>query len=83
MFKKYFTITLFSITLLFSSFTAQAGLLKQDTISNINDNTGLVQNKAGYDPGATVGSVIATVIKAFLALLGVIFVMLVVIAGFN
>lgn len=40
-------------------------------------------SKAGFSKNASVGSVAATIIKAFLGLLGLIFVILIIYAGFN
>ena len=78
---KYLIISL--VTVLLFSGIAKAALLSDNTLKSLNDNTTLVQEGAGYDANTTVGSVVAMVIKAFLALLGVIFVILLIVAGFN
>ncbi len=39
--------------------------------------------KAGFDTTASVGSIVALAIKAFLGLLGIIFIVLLVLAGYN
>lgn len=62
---------------------AEAGLLQGNTATQLTNNMTVVQEKAGYDPNVTVGLVVAGVIKTFLALLGVIFVVLIVVAGYN
>jgi len=81
--KKYFLSLIFASACLFLNAPVQAALLQQNTIDEINTNTGALQGSAGYDATTTVGGVVAMVIKTFLALLGVIFVLLLVIAGFN
>lgn len=78
---KYLIISL--VTVFLFSGVAKAALLSDNTLKSLNDNTTLVQEGAGYDANTTVGSVVAMVIKAFLALLGVIFVILLIVAGFN
>lgn len=60
-----------------------AGLLQQNIAAEITNNTGVVQTQAGYSDTVTVGTVVGTIIKAFLGLLGIIFVILMIIAGFN
>ncbi len=81
--KKYFLSVIFASACLFLSAPVQAALLQQNTIDEINTNTGALQVSAGYEGTTTVGEVVAMVIKTFLSLLGVIFVLLLVIAGFN
>lgn len=71
------------IVIVFGLSTAQAALLSGNALQGLNDNTSAVQESAGYDASATIGSVVAMVIKTFLSLLGVIFVVLLIIAGFN
>lgn len=60
-----------------------AGLLQQNIAGEITNNTGVVQTQAGYADNVTVGTVVGTIIKAFLGLLGIIFVILMIVAGFN
>ncbi len=80
--KKIYFILFASIALL-SVAPVQAGFLSQNVTTQITNNTSAVQTQAGYDSTTTVGAVVAGVIKAFLGLLGIIFVILVIIAGFN
>lgn len=81
-YMKKIIISLIIYASLFAS-VAQAGFLNGNAVNSINQNTGALQNSAGYDPGTTVGNVVAAFIKGFLGLLGVIFVILIVVAGFN
>ncbi len=61
----------------------QAAFLSGNASQQLQDNTNLVGNGAGYDQAMTLGGTIAVVIKAFLGLLGMIFIILILIAGFN
>lgn len=78
---------LYTLSSLFIILTAHqvhgAGLLQQNIAGEITNNTGIVQTEAGYSESVTVGTVVGTIIKAFLGLLGIIFVILMIIAGFN
>jgi len=76
-------VFIFTVVIIFLASNAQAGFLSTNVTQEITNNADVVQEKAGYDPNVTVGSVVGAVIKGFLALLGVIFVVLIVIAGFN
>ncbi len=78
---KYLGILALSFVLI--SQVAQAGLLEVNTVGEITNNTGAVQVGAGYSAGATLGSVVAVIIKGFLGVLGIIFVILMIVAGFN
>lgn len=83
---KKIILSLFSFLIIgFSSaLTVEAaGLLQQNIAGEITNNTGVVQNQAGYADNVTVGTVVGTIIKAFLGLLGIIFVILMIVAGFN
>lgn len=80
---KYFYSLIWLGLMLFSLSSAQAGLLQPNVVQDMNNNTKVVQEKAGYDANATIGSVVGTIIKGFLALLGIIFVILILIAGYN
>ncbi len=61
----------------------RADVLSGNTIQNINENSDALGAAAGYDGGANLYQIVATVIKAFLGVLGVIFIIMVIIAGFN
>lgn len=51
--------------------------------TDLKTQTGAFQTEAGLSSSATVGGIVATVIKAFLGLLGIIFLALLIIAGYN
>lgn len=62
--------------------SAQAAFLSQNAASAINNNTYSVQQGAGFED-MSLGSALGTIIKAFLGVLGMIFIILMLIAGFN
>ena len=74
---------MFISVLLLSAIQVRGAILDTNTTSSITNNVQVLQTTAGYYPNVTVGYVVATVIKTFLGLLGVIFVVLIVIAGFK
>ncbi len=59
------------------------GLLDPEAAEKIKDTTGQIEQASGYQTTTTVGGVIAIIIKAFLSLLALIFVILIISAGFN
>jgi len=83
--KKLLLIFLFLQFALITSYTptSHAQILNSDVVQKIDENVGAVQLQAGYDPDLSLGAVVATIIKGFLGLLGVIFIILIVIAGYN
>lgn len=84
MFKKILIFSSIIIIILFSfiNFT-QAGFLTGDTAESLSENVGKIQESAGFDASLTLGEAVAVIIKSFLGLLGVIFVILIIIAGYN
>lgn len=60
-----------------------AGFLDGNLSDSIESKTDQIQMGAGYDPGVNLGDAVAIAIKGFLSLLGVIFVILIIISGFN
>ncbi len=62
---------------------SQAAILNQNTADQINNNANAVGVKAGYDQNTTVAGVVAIVIKSFLGLMGLIFVILIIVSGFQ
>lgn len=79
----YLTCLLFLSTS-FSSVYAQ--ILQPETYRDLNQGVLDSSNTAGYaTSGGTnqIGTIVATVIKAFLGLLGIIFIYLLVLAGYN
>lgn len=87
--KKYLVLILFMISFLltdrtvFAQTQSQGGFLDSNAVGKINNNIGVVQRQAGYDPNMSLGEVVAVAIRGFLGLLGVIFVILIIIAGYN
>lgn len=80
---KYFYSLFFLIIILLSATSVKAGLLQDNTVGDISNNMSVLQDKAGYQADMTIGDVVATIIQAFLGLLGVIFVILIILAGYN
>ncbi len=80
--KKYLGAISFLLILLFAT-TTQAAFLDESVIEKMNENTGFVQDTAGFDANVTLGEAVAMVIKGFLGLLGIIFIILILIAGYN
>ena len=62
---------------------ANAGLLQPDISSGIKDETRKLGTEAGFNVSQTLGSTVAVVIEAFLSLLGIIFIILILYAGYN
>lgn len=88
--KKIFSSIIFSVFLLSLPASAVlAQVLNPDAISGMQNQVdggdganGLIST-SGFAANATVGGVLAQVIKAFLGLLGIIFIFLIVIGGYN
>ena len=80
--KKIF-LSLFFIFLFFFAPLANASILSPEVRSKINANTEQFNNSAGYDSGTDLLGVIRTVIVAILSLLAVIFLVLLIYAGFK
>lgn len=83
--KQFLVILLLLQTIFFTGYikNSQAQILNSETVQKINENVGTVQTKAGFNPNLSLGMVVATAIKGFLGLLGVIFIILIVLAGYN
>lgn len=81
--KKFFIIIVLFFLSSFNFVSAQGGFLDANAVGKINNNIGTVQTQAGYRPDLTLGEVVAVVIRGFLGLLGVIFIILIIIAGYN
>ena len=73
----FIIITLFLVVANFS----QAGLLDSGVTTEIKNQAKGLGGIAGFNPNATIGETIAAVIKGFLALIGVIFIILIILAG--
>lgn len=71
----------FSLAILIGGvFPTQAALIDTD---NENEQTSSFVQEAGFDTSYTVGGVISMVIEGFLSLLGIIFIILILIAGYK
>lgn len=82
--RKLLIVFIFLQFAILTNYTiSHAQILNSDVVQKIDDNVGAVQLQAGYDPDLSLGAVVATMIKGFLGLLGVIFIILIVIAGYN
>lgn len=71
------------VTLFLSNNIASAGLLDTNVTKEMDTQTAGLQSQAGYATTVSVGGIVATVIQAFLGLLGIIFVILILTAGYN
>jgi hypothetical protein len=79
--KKQFLI-IFIFLIIFFPALLKAAILSPDVNNRIIDQSVKTQQAAGYET-SSIGSIVATVIKAFLGLLGIIFIVLLVLAGYN
>jgi hypothetical protein len=57
--------------------------ITSDTADDISNQAGAFQIFSGYELDTSVGSVMALVIKGFLSLLGIIFIVLIIVGGYN
>ena len=79
--NKYLTL-IFLFLLLFTE-KASAGLLKPDTANSIRGRASQLGDEAGFNIDQSLGDVVGLVIQAFLGLLGIIFLILIIFAGYN
>lgn len=77
-----YIISAFLITL-FLLQGASASTLNADVYSDMAGKSGDLADGAGFDESADAATVIATVIKVFLSILGIIFIILVIRAGYK
>lgn len=80
--SSFFLILFFFIL----PFTSYAQLLDTRTNLEINKQAGALSASAGFDPSTgsnSISETVATLIKTFLGFLGIIFIVLVVWAGYN
>ncbi len=77
---------LITLALIFSLFsfasTGSAGVIEGETLNKLNENTTALKGTSGLGT-VTIGSIIASVIKAALSLLAAIFLVLMIVAGFQ
>ncbi len=81
--KIIFFVLIIGLSISQTSFLHAEGLLDPSAAQDIKDMTSQIEQSAGFQTTNTVGDVIAIVIKAFLSLLALIFVILIILAGFN
>jgi amino acid transporter len=72
-----------SLSLLFFFQKASAALLQPDASKDIKDRAENLGGSAGFNTRQGLGEVVAIIIQAFLGLLGIIFIILIISAGFN
>lgn len=77
---KKIIIFIFIFTL---AHTAQAQILEEPAYKAINENTDVLGYGAGINTQASVGVVLATVIKAFLSVMGIVFLIILLMAGWK
>lgn len=82
-FRRIIFITAVLTVLFLNCNCAFAGLLSGDAPTKLKDNADMFSVYAGYESGTTVGGVIALVVQGFLGLLGMIFLILIITAGYN
>ena len=75
-------LPLLSILILLPTW-AQAQPLTPEQAGEMDDQSDAFRQSAGFQEGLTIGGVIATVIKAVLGFLGIIFVIIIIINGFK
>lgn len=84
--KKVYIIFTSLFLLLFIIIGAKAGLLKDSSKLDPTETGGQTQafvNSAGFQTSTDIGGIIATAITAFLSLLGIVFIVLLVMAGYK
>lgn len=79
--KTFIFLSLFAASLF--GFEVQAQFLDSNAVGSINNNVDVIQQTAGYDANMKLGDAVAFMIRGFLGLLGIIFIILIIIAGFN
>jgi amino acid transporter len=82
--KKIFFITIFFIVICAFCFNdVKAAFFEGDLVDEIDDQEVSLVASAGITYGLKLGEIVAIIIKGFLSLLGVIFMILILIGGFN
>jgi hypothetical protein len=80
-FAPLFILLILTLGLALPAVHCQAGLLASS--SGMTDQTDALRNSAGFDPNTSISDVIATIIRVVLSLLGVIFLVLLVLGGYQ
>lgn len=83
--KKIFSISIVALLFVCSVNIALAGPLNDTVKTDIENRNNIFSGGAGFSnaDSTTLGSTMAVIIKAFLSLLGIIFVVLILIAGYK
>ncbi len=80
---KHLRIIIIALSLSLSIAGAtQAAFLSENAATALDNNTYAVQQGAGFED-LSLGEAVGTIIKAFLGVLGMIFIILMLVAGFN
>jgi len=84
-YQKYFISILLFVFMLIGHVAFSQAILDPKALSGMESQTSKLRDRAGYEStGETgVGNVVASVIQGFIALLGIIFVILIIYAGYN
>lgn len=80
---KVIALTILLVMLVAVNFSSAADFIKPDVKNNIGNNALNVGQKAGYESNIDLASVVGIVIQAFLGILGVIFLVYMLYAGYN
>ena len=81
--KKLSSVILRLLTLIIFFINVSAAIAGPLSTDVTSEQVNAFNTTAGFDSNARVGSIVATVIKAFLGLLGIIFIFLMVLAGYH
>lgn len=76
-------VSLLSGVFLLASPSAEAQFLNTNTLQSMNQNSDQLGTAAGYDQGVSLAQVVSVAIRGFLSLLGMVFIILMIVAGFN
>jgi hypothetical protein len=85
--KKYIYLMIYPVLMLPSLIAKAQGLLEDETDQELANQTERLREASGFrettEPGSGIAEIISLVIYAFLGLLGIIFLTMIIIAGFN
>jgi TRAP-type C4-dicarboxylate transport system permease small subunit len=79
--KFYYNFILLFILLTYN--ICNAAILSPDSYTKMSGQENAFRGKSGFSMGVTVNFIVATIIQAFLGLLGIIFIVLIVMAGYK
>jgi len=81
--KIFFAVFINLILLSCFSLVAQAQLINPEVVTDINLQDHAFAEEAGFNFSANIGNVVRLIIEGFLGLLAVIFIILIIYAGYN